>query len=516
MAGAMVPVAADLAYQTGSDYASSGKEGTVGGSARKVLTRPETVTSMMGRQGLGESAEILRNAQGGEKPGFWDVAKAAATDAGNIISRASPIGAIQNRLSSAAQQFASDFVEGPPKPVGPDMNERTRSPASLRAPPPRAARTSTAPAATAPREPYQRTVTPVESGARERMTYTAPEGEATGVRRQLTPQETEANAARWLAQGTMPTTLNARSWDAANARSGATPTAGAGGGTPSAPRGAGGGLSVVSGRSAEMQEATDRNVADLDRQTLALRQLREARNPGVTTGGTGGGEIRGVKDDFWARPGDSFGDSARRENRYNSLLDTATSRDATRSQRRAAVEAAEQMRAPFETATAARQAQRGLDAQTAAAQTTAQATAAARQAQEQGLDRRAQLTADTQLAAAQIAQRGQNARTGATLDAKQAAQDTKQRTEAWTGLGKQFVDMGYEDTPAFFSWLQTNAAKVQKEMGYDQNTMTNFLSAPTAQELLKWYPLYQRDMAQRESWWPGDTLSQSAAKLYGR
>lgn len=79
-----------------------------------------------------------------------------------------------------------------------------------------------------------------------------------------------------------------------------------GGGTVSAPDQGNGG--TVEG-----------NAAAINRQAEALRSLREARNPGITTGDIG--QVQAPKPiDPWARPGDSFGDSQRREQEYASLL----------------------------------------------------------------------------------------------------------------------------------------------------------------------------------------------------
>ncbi|MGB4967295.1 MAG: hypothetical protein WBO35_03790 [Candidatus Saccharimonadales bacterium] len=55
------------------------------------------------------------------------------------------------------------------------------------------------------------------------------------------------------------------------------------------------------------RQATDYNVANLNRQTEALRSLREARNPGITTGQNQGafGDLVSI-----GRPGGNFGDEA--------------------------------------------------------------------------------------------------------------------------------------------------------------------------------------------------------------
>lgn len=68
------------------------------------------------------------------------------------------------------------------------------------------------------------------------------------------------------------------------------------------------------------------NVAALDRQTEALRSLREARNPGITGGG--GLPATGAQPqtfDPFSRPGDAWGDSEKRQNEYQGLLRDAAS-----------------------------------------------------------------------------------------------------------------------------------------------------------------------------------------------
>lgn len=87
------------------------------------------------------------------------------------------------------------------------------------------------------------------------------------------------------------------------------------------------------------------NVARLNSQIEALRGLREARNPGITTGG--GSLPSAPTMDLFARQGDSFGDSQMREQQYDSLMKQAGSgRRMTRNQRAAMAEGAQGLIAP--------------------------------------------------------------------------------------------------------------------------------------------------------------------------
>ena len=89
------------------------------------------------------------------------------------------------------------------------------------------------------------------------------------------------------------------------------------------------------------------NVAALNRQIDALRSLREARNPGITTGGSAL-PAAPAPVDMWARPGDSFGDSQMRQARYEGLLKDAANQKGLGAKRRAAamIDAATGLLAP--------------------------------------------------------------------------------------------------------------------------------------------------------------------------
>lgn len=89
------------------------------------------------------------------------------------------------------------------------------------------------------------------------------------------------------------------------------------------------------------------NVAALNRQIDALRSLREARNPGITTGGSALPEAPAPVD-IWARPGDSFGDSQMRQARYEGLLKDAANQTGLGAKRRSAalIDAATGLLAP--------------------------------------------------------------------------------------------------------------------------------------------------------------------------
>lgn len=91
------------------------------------------------------------------------------------------------------------------------------------------------------------------------------------------------------------------------------------------------------------------NVAALNRQTAALTSLREAQNPGITTG-TGAFAPRqesAAPVDPFARPGDGWGDSEKRYQEYQGLLREASSgKGLTKNQRAAKINAAQGLVAP--------------------------------------------------------------------------------------------------------------------------------------------------------------------------
>lgn len=91
------------------------------------------------------------------------------------------------------------------------------------------------------------------------------------------------------------------------------------------------------------------NVAAINRQTAALTSLREAQNPGITTG-TGAFAPRqesAAPVDPFARPGDGWGDSEKRYQEYQGLLREASSgKGLTKNQRAAKINAAQGLVAP--------------------------------------------------------------------------------------------------------------------------------------------------------------------------
>lgn len=81
------------------------------------------------------------------------------------------------------------------------------------------------------------------------------------------------------------------------------------------------------------------NVAAINRQTEALRSLREARNPGITTGDIG--QVQEPKaPDMFARPGDGNGDSQKRQQEYEGLLREAANEKGWGASKRAAAKTA--------------------------------------------------------------------------------------------------------------------------------------------------------------------------------
>lgn len=123
-----------------------------------------------------------------------------------------------------------------------------------------------------------------------------------------------------------------------------------GGGTVSAPDQGNGG--TVEG-----------NVAALNRQIEALRGLREARNPGITTGGGAVVPQAAAPADPFSRPGDSWGDSEKRRNEYQGLLrEAANDKGITSRQREAKIAAAQALVTPgIETAKLRQEGQRARD-----------------------------------------------------------------------------------------------------------------------------------------------------------
>jgi hypothetical protein len=94
-------------------------------------------------------------------------------------------------------------------------------------------------------------------------------------------------------------------------------------------------------------ETIEGNVARLNSQIEALRGLREARNPGITTGGNGGGLPSAPTMDVFARPGDGWGDSEMRAEQYRGMMNQAgTGRGMTRNQRAAMAAGAQGLIAP--------------------------------------------------------------------------------------------------------------------------------------------------------------------------
>ena len=83
------------------------------------------------------------------------------------------------------------------------------------------------------------------------------------------------------------------------------------------------------------------NVAALNRQTAALTSLREAQNPGITTGtGAFAPRQEAPQLNIWDRPGDGNGDSQARASQYENLLREAASDTGFGSKKRAAAKVA--------------------------------------------------------------------------------------------------------------------------------------------------------------------------------
>ena len=108
---------------------------------------------------------------------------------------------------------------------------------------------------------------------------------------------------------------------------------------------AGGFLGYVgTGETKDMNQAdaTAYNVARLNSQTDALRSLREARNPGITTGTGAFAPAAPAPIDPFSRPTDGNGDAEKRYQEYQGLLrEAGTGRGLTAHQRQAMVQSAQ-------------------------------------------------------------------------------------------------------------------------------------------------------------------------------
>lgn len=95
------------------------------------------------------------------------------------------------------------------------------------------------------------------------------------------------------------------------------------------------------------EQATAYNVAKLNSQTEALRNLREARNPGITTGNAGRafGDLVSI-----GKPGGNFGDEAMQAEKVRGLLTDAARPDVNKHQRTALTNAAASWTAPEQAA----------------------------------------------------------------------------------------------------------------------------------------------------------------------
>ncbi len=88
------------------------------------------------------------------------------------------------------------------------------------------------------------------------------------------------------------------------------------------------------------------NVAAINRQIEALRSLREARNPGVTTGGMVAA-VPAPSFSAFDRPGDGRGDREMRQNRYESMVEDAmTGSGLSRGQRMGLLQGAQSLVMP--------------------------------------------------------------------------------------------------------------------------------------------------------------------------
>ena len=159
------------------------------------------------------------------------------------------------------------------------------------------------------------------------------------------------------------------------------------------------------------------NVAALNRQIDALRSLREARNPGITTGGSAL-PAAPAPVDMWARPGDSFGDSQMRQARYEGLLKDAANQTGLGAKQRSAalIDAAAGLLAPG--AASAKLAAEQQQAANSLAGQLAQARAQ-QQASQYGAD--VELTGQKYVADASLA--------GSRIKAEQEAQQSKTKND---------------------------------------------------------------------------------------
>jgi hypothetical protein len=249
------------------------------------------------------------------------------------------------------------------------------------------------------------------------------------------------------------------------------------------------------------------NAASMDRATAAMRENRMIRR-GMERGIVGG---PAREPGIWDRPGDSFGDSQRRQQRYEGMLSDAANQKGFGASRRSErmLAAAEQMRAPGETAVA----QRVAAGEQAARQGQSQAQLQAAQMREQGLDRRADLASRTNIETAGMAQQGQNQRKQADLEA--AAESARQgRFGAGWKSAMDVLTKSDINPSRFMDWTATQFPKVAGAAGYSPEEIAAMIDDPTPQNLVVMMSMFSgtQQEASKRFWQNKATLKQQGQR----
>jgi len=221
VAGAL-PLAAQIGGKIAGDYAGSGEDRSLGQSARRIMQAPETVPDAFELSGYGNSAQVLRDAQGGGRPGLFDVTNAAFRDLNAQAAAFNPLAPVQALVTRGKNWLVNnalpDSVRGLYPEVSPDSSRDRVMPAPLASVEDRvsplfdsqqpaatvkdrvsplfdsqqqAATPAPAPAAQMQaagyQPPFERTVDPFmgpfqDGVAREQVSYSTPQGMASGTR----------------------------------------------------------------------------------------------------------------------------------------------------------------------------------------------------------------------------------------------------------------------------------------------------------------------------------------------
>jgi hypothetical protein len=227
------------------------------------------------------------------------------------------------------------------------------------------------------------------------------------------------------------------------------------------------------------------NAASMNRAAETMRENRMTRRG--MEGGIAGGPAR--EPGIWDKPGDSFGDSQMRENRYNSLIGDAANQKGFGASKRAArmLDAAEQMRSPGETAVTQRTA---ANEQAARLQDRAM--------QEQGTTARTDRMAQANIAAAEVAQAGamDKERFAAQQDAQKRSEERRQ--EAHTRQNDLLKNIGAsdEDRVGFQAFADKSGPEVFKALGMSGDDWARYRTMPDDETTVRLFNIYGQNKNQ--------------------